>query len=104
MPRIRLVIMASLLAASLVGCIGQGATSEPEEVTALPATFANVATASGTDQYGTDVPEDSDTATVRVTAPGLGVTKTRLSGSPVQVGEAVQFQVVVSNSGTGLSD
>ena len=47
MQRIRLIIVASLLALSLVGCAQQRADSAPEEVAALPATFANVVAASG---------------------------------------------------------
>ena len=42
MQRIRLIIVASLLALSLVGCAQQRADLAPEEVAALPATFANV--------------------------------------------------------------
>jgi HlyD family secretion protein len=47
MQRIRLVIFAGLLVLGLVGCTGQGAASLPEEVSALPAIFENVVTASG---------------------------------------------------------
>jgi multidrug efflux pump subunit AcrA (membrane-fusion protein) len=47
MQRTRLIIVASLLALSLVRCAGQKADSTPEEAAALTATFANVVTASG---------------------------------------------------------
>jgi HlyD family secretion protein len=47
MQRIRLIIVASLLALSLAGCTGQEAASVPGEVAALPTTFENVVTASG---------------------------------------------------------
>ncbi|MGA9350993.1 MAG: biotin/lipoyl-binding protein [Anaerolineae bacterium] len=47
MQRIGLIIVASLLVLSLVGCTGQEAASAPKENPALPAIFENVVTASG---------------------------------------------------------
>ncbi|MFN2232051.1 MAG: hypothetical protein ACK2VA_19965, partial [Anaerolineae bacterium] len=55
-------------------------------------------TASGVDDEGTPV-EDSDDAIVDVVSASVQIVKTRLTESPVLVGDIVEFQIVVTNIG-----
>ncbi len=59
----------------------------------------DTATASAVDEFGTPVPERSDEAEVEITEADLAITKVRLTPSPVAVGDPVQFQIVVVNTG-----
>ncbi len=73
--------------------------------TTVTASTTNRAAASGTDEYGDDVPEDSDTATVTIIAvpvPGLTVVKTAYPAA-VQAGEFVTYTLAWSVSGSGTA-
>ncbi|MBN1640818.1 MAG: DUF11 domain-containing protein, partial [Anaerolineae bacterium] len=63
----------------------------------------NVVTASGVDDDGYPV-SDSDDATVVIVSSAIDVTKTLVSVPPVYVGDDVQFQIVVENTGDRLME
>jgi len=73
--------------------------------TALAVPAGQVTTDTATVTGATDVnsdtaPDSTDTADVRITAPGVSITKTRVSADgAIQAGEQVTFELVATNTG-----
>ncbi len=70
--------------------------------TAVTVTLAttNTATASAVDNNGVVVPPQIDLEPVTIVASGFTVSKTLLTASPVTVGQPVNYQITVVNTGT----
>ncbi|GIK42091.1 MAG: hypothetical protein BroJett011_59240 [Chloroflexota bacterium] len=86
-------------------CVATLGTLGPNETTSYTCTesnvladFTNVATVTGTPPVGPDV-TDNDDAIVNVTLSGVSLTKTLVTADPVQVGDPIQFQIVIANIG-----
>jgi len=80
--------------------VGQSVTVTVQfTATAAVANTINLAEASAIDANAVSLPSQVDSDTVTIVQPAFAITKTRVTSSPVSVGQLVSFEIVVANTG-----